>query len=363
MIQEYLYQILTIIIILTFIIIYFLIKSSRQKEISLLHDISPKNDKEIQEIQTTSILEERLYKDKDKDFKFINTEEGSFGSIANNPFEHITPATINRRKRNKIEVPAHGKISKENFKEFKGVKLLVTEDNMINQKVISALLSGSGIEITMADNGKIALDILENNDDFNIILMDARMPIMNGFEATKKIKANKNYQHIVVIALSGDISPDDIKKMTDVGMEEHLEKPLKMSAFYDILYAYTKGNIEENQVLKGTNTKELNVEQGLEVCGGDNFFYKDILNDFVHNYTNITQELTKHLDENNEILADAMLLDFIGITANIGAINIHNIALELKETIKDIQERSYITLLEEFEQHLQILLRDIKRYV
>ncbi len=368
MLQENLYEILAFIIILTLIVIYFLTRNFRQEEINSLLNNAPKDNSK--ETKSTQILEEKIYEDtlknEEENFTFLDLEEGSFGNIIDNPFEKTSQDTTQKKKtkkRTKREVPSHGKISKENFKEFKGVKLLVAEDNIINQKVIYGLLSGSGIEITMAENGQVTLDILEKNHDFDMILMDARMPKINGLEATRKIRANEKYADIVIIALSGDISPEDINKMLDAGMEEHLEKPLKMNAFYDILYAYTKGIVEKNEFIEIAMTKELDAVRGLEVCGGDDIFYKDILNDFIQNYTNISHELTKLLDENNEILADAILLDFIGITANIGAQNIQDVAIKLKETIADIEEKSYITLLEEFEQHLQILLADIKKYI
>ncbi len=369
MLQEYIYEIIALIVILTLIVIYFLTRKFKQDEENSMHKHTPKVSPNITETQSIPVEENIKVKDdeiskyKEEAFKFSGSEEGSFGSIKNNPFEEIEEETPKRNKRSKIDVPPHGKILKDNFKEFKGVKLLVAEDNMINQKVISGLLSGSGVEITMADDGQIALDILEENSDFDMILMDAHMPKVDGFEATRRIRANTNYEHIVVVALSGDIAPDDIRKMSDAGMEEHLEKPLRMDSFYDILYAYTKGNLIESEFIEVVMTKELNGDKGLQVCGGDDIFYKEILNEFTLTYTDATQMLTKLLDEKKIDLADAMLLDFIGITANIGAENIRDIALDLKETIKDLEEKSYITLLEDFEQHLEVLLKDIRRYL
>lgn len=268
-----------------------------------------------------------------------------------------------KSKRKKCEVPKHDKIVKENFREFKGVKLLVVEDNAINQRVISGLLSTSGIEITMADDGLIALDILEENNGFDIILMDVHMPNMDGYEATKRIRTNARYDHIVVVALSGDTGPDDTAKMEAAGMEEHLEKPLRMDAFYDILYAYTKAQSDENEFVEVVMTKELHGDKGLAVCGGDDAFYKKILGEFVKNYSDSYDTIHRHLDNNEFEQADALLLDLLGITANIGADNINRIILELKESIKDTRERSYFTTLDEYDAHLQILLNDIKSYL
>ena len=309
--------------------------------------------------------EEPLVEDEyDTPYVLSGEEEGSFGHIETNPFEENKEEIAKEVYRQKGFVPEHGKISKENFKEFAGIKVLVAEDNLINQKVIRGLLGDTGIEITMADDGQEALDILKSNSDFNFVLMDAHMPRVDGFQATREIRSNPKYEHILVVALSGDTAPDDIKKMIAAGMEEQLEKPLRMDPLYDIFYAYTKGDKEEeSEFIEVVMTKELNGDQGLSVCGGDDEFYKHILEEFIKNYSDSPQKIQSLLDSNHITLADAMLLDFIGITANIGADNIRTIALELKEAIKDTEERSYITLLDEYETHLRILLRDIKEYI
>ena len=213
----------------------------------------------------------------------------------------------------------------------------------------------------MADDGQIALDILEKNSDFDMILMDAHMPRVDGFEATRIIRANPKYEHIVVVALSGDTAVDDIRKMTESGMQEHLEKPLRVDDFYDILYAYTKADKSQNST--DSRAKELNLYNGLAICGGDQDFYKNILSEFTTTYANTSQELTRLLNNKDTHNADALLLDFIGITANIGANRIRRTALELKLAIKDLEEKSYVGILDDFEVHLKILLKDIEAYL
>lgn len=373
MIHEYFYEIIASIVILTMIVIYFLTRKfnhQAQEYSEYINDANKKpiNDSYIEEIEEPAEIDYEVAEEETTDdtFIFSGQEEGSFGDIQNNPFEENQEIIEAPQKslRQKCEVPVHGKISKENFNEFSGVKLLVAEDNVINQKVIQGLLSDTGIEITIADDGQIALDILAQNSDFDMVLMDAHMPRVDGFEATRQIRANPNYEHIVVVALSGDTAADDIRKMTESGMEEHLEKPLRMDDFYDILYAYTMSSDDTctHDFVEVIMTKELNGDKGLNVCGGDLVFYKDILSEFTTTYTDTSHELIELLERKETVVADALLLDFIGITANIGADNIRSIALELKEAIKDIEEQSYVTILDDFEVHLRALLKDIAAY-
>ena len=257
MFEENLYEIIASIIILTTIIIYFLSGESAQKEEEIIPDDDKLDTESKEEIKTIEKVQDEI--------KTLDTAP-------------------EKKYRQKIEVPAHDKITREHFQEFSGVKLLVAEDNLINQKVINGLLQDSGIEITMADDGQIALDILEKNSDYDMILMDAHMPNLDGLETTRIIRANPNYDHIVVIAFSGDIAADDVRKMIDAGMEEHLEKPLKIDAFYHVLYAYTKSNTV-------IITNELNIDEGLTICGSDEQFYKDIINEFTKNYANSAEKI------------------------------------------------------------------------
>ncbi|MBU1658635.1 response regulator [bacterium] len=315
--------------------------------------------RDIYDEDASSFSEDEIHPSKTINLDKLNgKEEGSFGTQA---IADIEQETIKKHRVKRL-VPKHGKISKDNFKEFAGTRILVAEDNIINQKVINGLLAESGIEIVMANDGQRALDILQNDTDFSIILMDAHMPIMNGFEATRKIRENSDYEHIVVVALSGDTATDDIKKMTDAGMEEQLEKPLRMDPLYDVFYAYTQKDDNAHDYVEIIDTKELNGEKGLETCGYDKVFYHEILNEFVNNYSDSATRLHHLFRENKMAQADVLLLDVVGITANIGADNLNQIAKELKEALQDTHEKSYLTIFEQYEERLNNLINDIKKY-
>lgn len=261
-------------------------------------------------------------------------------------------------KRKKREVPYHAKITKDDFTLFSGVRILIAEDNIINQKVISGLLADSGIEYIIANDGVEALEILQQDNNFSLVLMDVHMPRMNGFEATKQIRENPKYEHIAVIALSGDTATDDIKKMMQAGMEEYLEKPLRMDALYDVLYAYTDDSSQTNSM----NTNELNTEDGLSICGGDKEFYTEILNEFVQSYSDAPQRITQMLKNNRLKEIDILLLDIAGVAANIGADILNSRALEFKQSLYTNTLEENNSMLENFTLHLNTLLQEIIEY-
>jgi len=272
--------------------------------------------------------------------------------------------------RTKREVPAHGKINKENFKEFAGLRVLVAEDNMINQKVIKGLLADSGIELVIANDGQEAIDILEKDSNFEFVLMDAHMPNIDGFEATRIIRANPAYDHILVVALSGDTAADDIRKMQDAGMEEQLEKPLKMDALYDVFYTYAK-NIaaqqEEEEVVEETtqvdDDKELDYQKGLETCGSDEGFYAEILREFVDTYTDAADRLDDLIIDEDFNRVHELLHEILGVTANIGADKMHALTTELKASLKETDGESYADYAEKYREKLDKLIAEIKEHL
>ncbi len=284
--------------------------------------------------------------------------------------EQLSQPKIEKKRKSdlkKRDIPLHGKITKGHFKEFSGMRILVAEDNLINQKVIAGLLAESGIELVMANDGAEALEILAKDQNFLIVLMDAHMPNMDGFEATRIIRQTPLYDNIVVVALSGDVAPDDIEKMSEAGMQEHLEKPLRMETLYDILYAYSgpqkHKESDANEFVEVPMTSELEGEKGLAICGGDETFYKEILKEFVTMYADSAQRLREMLLNGDEIAADKLLLDVIGVAANIGAQRFTESATELKDGLIDRDEKSYFSYLEHYQTHLERLVEDIKNFL
>lgn len=294
--------------------------------------------------------------------------------IEQNTFEVLTPTpeeklkdSTSRRKSDKIipkrSVPEHKTITKQDFSQFAGERILVAEDNHINQKVILGLLAGSGIELVMANDGQEALDILEKDTNFAMILMDAHMPRVDGFEATRIIRENPKYDNIVVVALSGDTATDDIQRMKNAGMSEQLAKPLRMESLYRIIYAYTSKEAHNEESLEAVRTNSFDSKKGLETCGGDEDFYREILSEFIRDYGNSSDVLGELLRSNNIQASDAYLLDIMGITANIGAYPLGEIAASMKLALSDTQEQSYFSLFDQYKVHLNKLMQDIRKYL
>jgi CheY-like chemotaxis protein len=107
---------------------------------------------------------------------------------------------------------------------------LVVEDMALNQLLMRTILDDFGFERAIAENGKIAIEMLQA-ETYDIILMDLQMPVMNGFEATEYIRKTMNSE-IPIIALTADVTTVDLKKCKAVGMDDYIAKPVDERLLY-----------------------------------------------------------------------------------------------------------------------------------
>ncbi len=118
-------------------------------------------------------------------------------------------------------------------KPLLNTRLLLVEDNEINQFIAQEMLDDLGAKFVTVDNGQEALDYLAKDRNFDVILMDIQMPVMDGYSATKKIRENEETKHIPVIALTANVLDSDIEKCFSVGMNGHVGKPIDESVLVE----------------------------------------------------------------------------------------------------------------------------------
>ena len=123
-----------------------------------------------------------------------------------------------------------------------GLNILVVEDNKINAEIAEYILKKSGAEVTLANNGKEAVDVFAETDEnyYDIILMDVMMPVMNGYEATRNIRKlhRKDAKKIPIIAMTANAFTKDKLDAIEAGMNEHIAKPLDINLLLEIISKY-----------------------------------------------------------------------------------------------------------------------------
>lgn len=116
-------------------------------------------------------------------------------------------------------------------------RILIVEDNLMNQKIATFFLEKAGLEYVIVSNGQEAVDIVTQGGQFSAVLMDCMMPVMDGFTATRKIReweAEKGLKKIPIIALTASVLDEDIAHCFEAGMDAYLPKPYKSKQLFDI---------------------------------------------------------------------------------------------------------------------------------
>ncbi|NOQ30514.1 MAG: response regulator [Helicobacteraceae bacterium] len=241
---------------------------------------------------------------------------------------------------------------KENLKTLNGSKILLAEDNSINQEIIIGLLEDTGIDVDIANNGKEVVDKFTTDNEYELLLMDLQMPIMDGFEATKIIRSiNKE---IPIVALTANAMLEDVEKTRKAGMNEHLNKPIDVQKLYKTLLKYiskksdisdTKHSSTSNNLIPDFDT--IDKKLGLSHMGGSNKLYSKILNNFVEDYKdfnidNVTEDEFKRATHTLK-----------GLSANIGA-------MALNILVSKIDETGDKSILSKLYESLNIVIKDIE---
>ena len=134
-----------------------------------------------------------------------------------------TDADCNRKKAEKEETDTH---------RLKGLRFLCAEDNELNAEILKELLHMEGADCVICPNGRSVVDTFEQSvpGDYDMILMDVQMPVMNGYEATKAIRKGKHplARTIPIIAMTANAFSEDVQKSLSAGMNAHISKPMDM---------------------------------------------------------------------------------------------------------------------------------------
>jgi CheY-like chemotaxis protein len=119
------------------------------------------------------------------------------------------------------------------------MKVLLVEDNELNMEIAREILQDEGVVITEAEDGKRAVELFEQSDpgDFDAILMDIMMPVMNGYDATRAIRSlpHPSAKTVPIIAMTANAYREDVEKAMDAGMDAHVAKPIDVDLLLSVL--------------------------------------------------------------------------------------------------------------------------------
>jgi len=247
---------------------------------------------------------------------------------------------------------------KEDNKIFKNIKALVAEDNAINQKLITSVLNGFGIDVTIAVNGEEAVQYRTTNDDYDIIFMDIQMPVLGGIEATGQIndyEEKHRKHHIPIVALTANALQGDREKYLDAGMDNYLSKPIELAKLKAVLLEYfsnkltskTDENLKEdtvepivdNKIEDISNSTEAEISK--EISANIVVEKEDILVEKEEDITVTTDETSNIEDKNIEFKSDVLLFRETMLATNIYAIMLRNTdySVETASNVDDFMDK------------------------
>ena len=120
--------------------------------------------------------------------------------------------------------------------QFSGLKVLIVEDNIVNQQVAAEILSQEGVKVALANNGQEAVSMLaERPRDFHLVLMDLQMPVMDGYAATRALRSNPVFSTLPIIAMTAHAMSGEREACIAAGMNDHLAKPIEVEKLFQVL--------------------------------------------------------------------------------------------------------------------------------
>ncbi|MCQ2544110.1 MAG: ATP-binding protein [Lachnospiraceae bacterium] len=222
-------------------------------------------------------------------------------------------------------------------------RVLIVDDNAMNLKVAAGLLKPYKIKVTTVDSGQKAIDLLEADPTYDLVFMDHMMPIMDGVEATLRIRqlSGEYYKNIKIIALTANTINSARNMFLANGFNEFLAKPININSLDKLLRAYIPEDKMKEKNDSGVNTDNVteeskeddlkfSVNTGLKYSGGSEDLYYDILKEYVEN-SNEMKDLIKTYFDNEDwpnYVIKVHALKSMSLT--IGAVNLSNLAKELE---------------------------------
>jgi two-component system sensor histidine kinase/response regulator len=211
-----------------------------------------------------------------------------------------------------------------------GKRILLVEDNEINQEIARDLLEDAGLVVDTADNGAIAIDMLRLKP-YDAVLMDVQMPVMDGLTATREIRKMPPFLSLPIIAMTANAMPQDRVRCIEAGMSDYLSKPIDPGLLWKTLHQWLVpdaelpdvATLQEPQDAAGSfsdwSIEGLDTATGLRLMGGKPALYLDMLRKFVLKQANVAERIRNALVAGDPAAAERIVHTLKGLCGSIGA--------------------------------------------
>jgi two-component system, sensor histidine kinase and response regulator len=235
---------------------------------------------------------------------------------------------------------------------LRGARVLLVEDNEINQEVAIGQLEDANIFVDLAENGEQAIRMIEKND-YDVVLMDMQMPVMDGVAATRILRSDRRYQDLPIIAMTANALASDRELCLNVGMNDHIAKPIDPHQLFGVLMRWIRrdGGNEHADVphvsppLDAAKSgsaplaiQGIDTDAGLRLTGGNRARYEILLRMFVERQADTVGVIRLALSEGDTGAAERAAHSLKGVAATLGARTLSAAAAEAEVLVRTGQD-------------------------
>ena len=230
-----------------------------------------------------------------------------------------------------------------------GVRILVVEDNEANQQVATELLESTGAGVTIANHGGEAVSMLTESEQpppFDIVFMDLQMPEMDGFTATRLLRARPQLQGLPIIAMTAHALVEERQRCLEAGMNDHVSKPIDPDALFATLMRWAKPRPAQAARTQSGPPKPANesilpeidgvdIADGLKRVAGNKRLYRDLLVQFAAKQSDVNSQILAAIGGGDNSLAERIAHTVKGVAGNIGLRSVFTAAEKLERAIRE----------------------------
>jgi len=253
-------------------------------------------------------------------------------------------------------------------KQLAGLNVLLVEDIEVNMQIATELLMDVGITVETAENGQLALDMLEENN-YDAVLMDIQMPVMDGLTAAKRIRENPYKATLPIIAMTAHALKTEFDKSIAAGMNDHITKPIDPIKLYQSILKNVLGkNIELTKQESTKSLVEINIS-GIDTVDGMNrvrnkkALYEKLLHTFASNYNDSAIQINNLVEEKNQQELERYFHSLAGVAGNVGAKELYSKAYQLSVDIKNDFQSVGQSTYSEIAELTNMLIHNINEYL